>query len=77
MQFNLSKASQIEALDYVIAECELAVFRNALTLGLEPESLTYEWQPEVGNSYPENAKNELLSQLSRLKGLKERRQALG
>lgn len=76
MEFNLSKDRQVVILGNIIESCEGDIFRLALTLNIEPETIDLDWSPPPDHAYAERDLDLLMYELKRLKGLKTRLNAL-
>jgi len=76
MELKIPKDKQITILDALIEQAECDVFRLALLINIVPETLSLNWKPPVGHSYPERDAGQLVYELERLKALKTRRDAL-
>ena len=81
MAFDFSKSvpvfRQIEVLDQVIEECMTKIFKIALLIGENPDTLTYDWEPEGGVREGDTAVMELMRELKKMQFLDEKRAALG
>lgn len=77
MQFNISRDKKIQAILDLLAECEAAIYRDALALGLDPETLTYAWTPQVVGEALQATAESLQRELSRHQLMKEKLEALG
>lgn len=77
MQFNVSRDKKIQAILELMAECEYSIYRDALALGIDPETITYSWTPPSVNSGLQSVVESLQRELSRHQLMKEKLTALG
>lgn len=73
---SLSIERKLIIVDNLIEQTLLDIYRVALGLNLTPEALDVDWTPEEGHDYQENALNQLLDSLARLKAMQIRRAGL-
>jgi|688.fasta_scaffold12340_12 hypothetical protein len=78
MSLNISSALSTREKRIVLSqaseEVKISLYRCAVTCGIDPDSLTYEWVP--GDDAPEEPAQQLLKELKKLKIINQKIQDL-
>jgi len=73
---SISSDRKLVIIDNLIEQSLLDVYRYALALGLNPDTLTADWEPAADHEMNQDEVNQLLASLSRLASLQVKRAAV-